>query len=70
MSLLDTALDRRQAFHREWDAQRVSELRQAIELGMFDLPRRSYTGRPPTIIGNFCKPSIRPLWSRRCQHEL
>jgi hypothetical protein len=37
MSLLDTALDRRQAFHPEWDPQRVSELRQAIELRMFDL---------------------------------
>ncbi|MBR1069142.1 hypothetical protein [Bradyrhizobium liaoningense] len=37
MSLLDTALDRRQAFHPEWDAQRVAELRQAVELGMFDL---------------------------------
>src|SRR5271166_3437842 len=37
MSLLDTALDRRQAFHPQWDPQRVSELRQAIELQMFDL---------------------------------
>ena len=37
MSLLDTALDRRQAFHPQWDPQRVSELRQAIELRMFDL---------------------------------
>ena len=37
MSLLDTALDRRQAFHPQWDPQRVSELRQAIELRIFDL---------------------------------
>jgi hypothetical protein len=37
MSLLDTALDRRQAFHSEWDPQRISELRQAIELRIFDL---------------------------------
>ncbi|MGA8584080.1 MAG: hypothetical protein WB715_09640 [Roseiarcus sp.] len=37
MSLIDTSLDRRQAFHPEWDAQRVSDLRQAIELRIFDL---------------------------------
>jgi hypothetical protein len=37
MSLLDTALDRRQALHPQWDPQRVSELRQAIEVRMFDL---------------------------------
>ena len=37
MSLLDTALDRRQAFHPDWPQQRVSDLRQAIEIGMFDL---------------------------------
>jgi hypothetical protein len=37
MSLLDTALDRRQAFHPEWDPKRVSELRQDIELLLFDL---------------------------------
>jgi NAD-dependent SIR2 family protein deacetylase len=37
MSLLDTALDRRQAFHEQWDAQRVSEVRQAIEFQIFDL---------------------------------
>jgi hypothetical protein len=37
MSLLDTALDRRQAFHPDWELTRVSELRQAIEIGMFDL---------------------------------
>ena len=37
MSLLDMALDRRQAFHPEWDPQRVSELRQTIELRIFDL---------------------------------
>ena len=37
MSLLDTALDRRQAFHPQWDPRRVSEVRQAIEVRMFDL---------------------------------
>jgi NAD-dependent SIR2 family protein deacetylase len=37
MSLLDTALDRRQALHPQWDPQRISDLRQAIELRIFDL---------------------------------
>jgi hypothetical protein len=37
MSLLDTALDRRQDFHPRWDQRKVSEVRQAIELRMFDL---------------------------------
>jgi hypothetical protein len=37
MSLLDTALERRQDFHPEWDRQRVSEVRQMIELRIFDL---------------------------------
>jgi hypothetical protein len=36
MSLIDTALDRRQAFHTQWEHFRVSELREAIELGIFD----------------------------------
>ncbi len=37
MSLIDTALDRRQAFHPDWGPQKVSDLRQAIELRIFDL---------------------------------
>jgi hypothetical protein len=37
MSLLDTSLDRRQAFHPDWQQQQVSDLRRAIEIGMFDL---------------------------------
>jgi hypothetical protein len=37
MSLLDTALDRRQAFHPLWDTGSVSELREAIEFGIFDV---------------------------------
>jgi hypothetical protein len=36
MSLLDTAFDRRKALHPQWDPP-VSELRQAVELRMFDL---------------------------------
>jgi hypothetical protein len=37
MSLLDTAIERRQSFHPQWDFARISDLRQAIELGIFDL---------------------------------
>lgn len=37
MSLIDTALDRRQAFHPDWDLDRVSKLRQEVELLIFDL---------------------------------
>jgi hypothetical protein len=37
MSLLDTALDRRQAFHPDWDRPKLSNIRQAIEIGMFEL---------------------------------
>jgi hypothetical protein len=36
MSLIDVALDRRQPLNTEWDLQRVSELREAIEVGIFD----------------------------------
>jgi len=36
MSLIDVALDRRQPFHAQWDLLRVSELREAIEVGIFD----------------------------------
>jgi hypothetical protein len=37
MSLIDTALVRRQAFSSDWDARRVSQLRQDMEFGIFDL---------------------------------
>jgi hypothetical protein len=37
MNLLDTALDRRQAFHTAWDANSILEIREAIELGIFDV---------------------------------
>lgn len=43
MSLIDIALDRRQPLHTQWDHQRVSELREAIEVGIFDhLEERLY----------------------------
>jgi len=37
MSLLDMALDRRELFYAEWDVNAVAELREAIELGIFDV---------------------------------
>ena len=37
MSLLDTALDRREPFGPEWGVNVVAELREAIELGIFDV---------------------------------
>jgi len=40
MSLLDTALERRQSFHKDWDVNRISEIRQAVELGIFELLER------------------------------
>jgi hypothetical protein len=36
MSLVDTALDRREAFHPKWNTQKLSEIREAVELGIFD----------------------------------
>jgi hypothetical protein len=36
MSLIDTALDRRQSFHPCCDLDRMSRLREAIEFGIFD----------------------------------
>lgn len=37
MSLIDTALDRREPFHGRWDLDTVAQLRQAIEFGIFDV---------------------------------
>lgn len=37
MSLLDTALERRQPLHPAWDTNAISEMRLAIELGIFDV---------------------------------
>ena len=36
MSLIDIALNRRQPLHAQWDLLRVSELREAVEVGIFD----------------------------------
>jgi hypothetical protein len=36
MSLIDTALERRQTFHPAWDLGRISDLREAMEFGIFD----------------------------------
>jgi len=37
MSLIDMALDRREAINANWDIGMLSELREAIELGIFDV---------------------------------
>jgi hypothetical protein len=37
MSLLDLSLDRREEFHPAWDVSAVSQVREAIELGIFDV---------------------------------
>jgi hypothetical protein len=37
ISLIDTAIERRQAFHPDWDVDAVTQLRHAMELAIFDL---------------------------------
>jgi hypothetical protein len=37
MSLLDLTIDRRQPFGKEWDVDRVSKIRAAVEMGIFYL---------------------------------
>lgn len=37
MSLIDTAIDRRQAFNERWDLAALNELRQEVEFGIYDL---------------------------------
>ena len=37
MSLIDTGIERRQAFHPAWDLDAVTRVRHAIELAIFDL---------------------------------
>ena len=37
MSLIDMAVGRRQAFHPDWDLDRITRLRHSVELGIFDL---------------------------------
>ena len=36
LSLIDMALDRRELFVQNWDIEALAELRQQIELGIFD----------------------------------
>jgi hypothetical protein len=37
LSLLDSAMDRREVFHGKWDLDAISRLREAIEFGIFDV---------------------------------
>jgi SIR2-like domain len=46
MSLLDTAIDRRQAFHPQWDLARISEVREAVEAGIFGLLEKTLKDAP------------------------
>lgn len=48
MSLLDLALDRREAFNREWDVDVIGKLRKAIELGIFDVLEQALNKFPTT----------------------
>ncbi len=36
MSLVDTAVGRREVFHPDWDPHRLEQVREAVELGIFD----------------------------------
>jgi hypothetical protein len=57
MSLLDTALDRRQPLHPVWDFNAVYEMRLAIELGFSMRWSKRSSKRRQTITGNYCKRS-------------
>jgi len=46
LSLLDTAIDRRQAFCNGLDAESASELRQMLEFGIYDLLEGKLVGAP------------------------
>jgi hypothetical protein len=46
MSLIDTALDRRQQFHPAWDANSIHEVREAIEFGIFDVLEEKLSKAP------------------------
>ncbi|MBB5341459.1 SIR2 family protein [Tunturiibacter gelidoferens] len=46
MSLIDTALDRREAFHDRWDSNAMAQLREAIEFGIFDVLEDSLRKAP------------------------
>src|SRR5947199_203930 len=48
MSLLDLALDRKQPLHSTWNADRLAQVRQAVELGIFDLLERKLNTAPTT----------------------
>jgi kumamolisin len=46
MSLLDTAIDRRQGLDPAWDANSIVEIREAIEFGIFDLLEEKLLAAP------------------------
>ena len=67
MSLLDTALDRRQSFLRRWNFNRVLRLRQQVELGIFELLERvlskAQTTTHYTLIDKMYPASVDPASS-------
>jgi hypothetical protein len=46
MSLIDTALDRRELFDAQWDVTVLAELREAIEFGIFDVLEEALARSP------------------------
>ncbi len=64
MSLLDTALERRQSFHKGWDVAQISEIRQAMELGIFELLERklnqAQTTNHHSLLSRLYPPPVEP----------
>jgi len=64
MSLLDMALDRRELFDAGWDVSVVAELREAIELGIFDVLEEALMKFPTnnhfTLLGKLFTPPAMP----------
>jgi hypothetical protein len=67
LSLLDTAIDRKQPFGLQWTADKVAEVRQAMEAAIFAVldfqsPQSemdSYLGPPPNGVSHRCAGSNR-----------
>ena len=64
MSLLDTALDRRQPLHPQWDSAAIANMREAIELGIYDVLEQTRRRHRRTQPGNLLRSSI----PRRASH--
>ena len=63
MSLLDTALDRNQAFQAGWPVERLARLRQCIERGIYDLLELQLNSAPTSLqyqLLEKCYPAVMP----------